>query len=239
MASVYRKTVTRNLPADAELFSRKGERLASWKDSKGKRQTAPVIEGRDGSMRVRVESGTYIAKYRDGQGIVREVSTGCRSKDAALAVLKTLTARSEMVRIGVISITEDAIADNLHTPIREHLDAYLTDHRNRGSSPTHLEGIKIRLDRLVREVPIIRLVDIRADGVSRWLAARFNENLAARTRNSYLEVLKAFCNWCVQTDRLASNPLAKLRKVDQQTDRRIVRRSMTEQELQRLLYVAT
>ena len=190
-------------------------------------------------MRVRVESGTYIAKYRDGQGIVREVSTGCRSKDAALAVLKTLTARAEKVRIGVITITEDAIADNLQTPIREHLDAYLSDHRNRGSSPTHLEGIKIRLDRLVREVPIARLVDIRADGVSRWLAARFNENLAARTRNSYLEVLKAFCNWCVQTDRLASNPLAKLRKVDQQTDRRIVRRSMTEKELQRLLYVAT
>ena len=71
MASVYRKTVTRKLPAGAELFTRKGERFARWKDGKGKRQTAPVFEGRDGSLRVRMESGTYIAKYRDGQGIVR------------------------------------------------------------------------------------------------------------------------------------------------------------------------
>ncbi|HEY3392412.1 MAG TPA: tyrosine-type recombinase/integrase, partial [Lacipirellulaceae bacterium] len=239
MASVYRKTVTRRLPVSAELFTRKGKRFATWKDAKGRRQTALVIEGRDGSVRVRLESGTYLAKYRDGQGIVREVSTGCRSKDAALAVLKSLTDRAEKVKSGILTSAEDAIADHLHVPIGEHIEAYFTCHRNRGSSPTHLEGIKIRLDRLVREIPFCRLADIRADAVSRWIAARLMEGMAPRTRNSYLEVLKAFCNWCVQTDRLASNPLSKLRKADQQTDRRIVRRLMTENELRRLLYVAT
>ena len=109
MASVYRKVVTGKLPAGAELFTRKGERFAQWKDGKGKRQTAPVFEGRDGSLRVRVESGTYIGKYRDGQGIVQEVSTGCRSKDGALAVLKVLTDRAEKVKSGILTTAEDAI----------------------------------------------------------------------------------------------------------------------------------
>lgn len=239
MATVYRKTVTRKLPLGAELFTRRGERCARWKDSKGKRQTALVFDGADGSLRVRMASGTYIAKYRDGQGIVLEVSTGCRSKDGALAVLKALTDRAEKVRSGIITTTEDAIADHLQSPIGEHVEAYLSHHRTRGSSPTHLEGIKIRLDRLVREVPFARLGDIQSEAVSRWLAARLSEDMAPRTRNSYLEVLKAFCNWCVQSERLASNPLAKLRKADEQTDRRIVRRSMTEEELRRLLYVTT
>ena len=92
---------------------------------------------------------------------------------------------------------------------------------------------------LVREVPIRPAGRYSGGRICRWLAARQAKDMAPRTRNSYLEVLKAFCNWCVQTDRLASNPLAKLRKADQQTDRRIVRRSMTEEELHRLLYVAT
>src|SRR6188768_3119230 len=113
MASVYRKTVTRNLPSGAELFRRQGSQYARWTDSKGKRQTAPVIQGRDGSQRVRVESGTYIAKYRDGQGAVQEVSTGCRSKDAAMAILKDLTDRAEKVKSGILTATEDAMSAHL------------------------------------------------------------------------------------------------------------------------------
>lgn len=58
MAIVYRKTVTRPLPDDAELFTRKGERLARWRDRQGERRTGAVVEGQDGSQRVRVESAT-------------------------------------------------------------------------------------------------------------------------------------------------------------------------------------
>ena len=72
MASVYRKTVTRPLPADAKIVTRKGERLAQWKDRKGKNCTAPVKVGKGGSERIAVRAATYTAKYRDGQGIVRE-----------------------------------------------------------------------------------------------------------------------------------------------------------------------
>jgi hypothetical protein len=35
MGSVYRKAVTKPLPADAEIITRKGERLARWRDGKG------------------------------------------------------------------------------------------------------------------------------------------------------------------------------------------------------------
>src|SRR5262249_44756894 len=83
-----------------------------------------------------------------------------------------------------------------------------------------------------------RLIEVNADAFSTWLGLRANEKISPRTRNSYLEVWKAFCNWCVRTDRLVSNPLEKLRKVDQQLDRRILRRCMSTDELQRLLHVA-
>ena len=42
MGSVYRKAVTKPLPGDAEIITRKGEKLARWRDTKGKTRTAPL-----------------------------------------------------------------------------------------------------------------------------------------------------------------------------------------------------
>jgi hypothetical protein len=42
MGNVFKKTVTRPLPTDAELVTRQGVRLARWRDGKGKMKTSPV-----------------------------------------------------------------------------------------------------------------------------------------------------------------------------------------------------
>ena len=83
MGNVFKKTVTRPLPSDAEIITRQGARLARWRDSKGKMKTSPVTTGKDGAERIRDESGTYVARYRDGNNQLVEVSTGCRDKSAA------------------------------------------------------------------------------------------------------------------------------------------------------------
>ena len=62
--------------------------------------------------------------------------------------------------------------------------------------------------------------------------------MGARTRNSYLVALRTFCNWCVERDRLPFNPLAKLDRADERSDRRRQRRALTAAELSRLLIVA-
>ena len=70
MGSLFKKTVTRPLPPDAEIIIRQGERLARWRDGKGKLRTAPVTTGQNGAARIRDESGTYVGRYRDGNGLV-------------------------------------------------------------------------------------------------------------------------------------------------------------------------
>jgi hypothetical protein len=65
---VFKKTVTKALPAGAETIVRKGERIARWKDRKGKTRTASLTVGNDGSTRIVIESSRYFAKYRDGAG---------------------------------------------------------------------------------------------------------------------------------------------------------------------------
>ena len=123
MGTVYRKSITRPLPLGAEIIIRKGESLARWRNAKGKTRTAPVTTGQDGTERIRVESGTFIAKYRDGSGIVVETPTGCRTEDAARQVLADLERKAERVRAGSPSTP----SRGRRRPMRRRTPAALAD----------------------------------------------------------------------------------------------------------------
>jgi len=169
MASVFRKTYTKPLPGGAEIFTRKGEQIARWKDGKGKTRTAPLTTGRDGSDRIVVTAGTYTAKYRDGDGVVREVSTGCRTKDGAFSVLKDLTDRAERVRSKILTVVEAKIADHQHTPLARHFAEYLQHLEAGGASEIYLADTKGLATRLFDECGFNQLPDIQAEPVEKWL----------------------------------------------------------------------
>ena len=82
------------------------------------------------------------------------------------------------------------------------------------------------------------LRDVNAVSFERWLVEKQKAGLAPRTRNSYLQAIRGFLNWCVDHDRLKDNPLRKIKRTDESTDKRRKRRSLDESELRRLLYVA-
>src|SRR5262245_44752711 len=110
MGTVYRKTVTKAVPAGAEVVTRKGSRFARWKDRRGRTRTAPLTVGQGGADRIVIESAKFVAKYRDGGGVVREVPTGCRDEVAARQVLADLERKAELVRSGVITAAEESVA---------------------------------------------------------------------------------------------------------------------------------
>jgi len=138
VGTVFKPTVTKPKPSGAETFVRKGERYARWKDRKGKTQTAPLTKGKDGSDRIVIESSRYVAKYRDGTGVVRVVPTGCRDEQAARRVLGDLERRGELVRAGVMSAAESAVGDHQATTLAGHLDAFDEHHQAKGV--TNREG---------------------------------------------------------------------------------------------------
>jgi hypothetical protein len=78
MGAVFRKTFTKPVPPESECFVRKGIRYVRWKDHKERIRTAALITTKSGAERILFESPFFFAKYRDGSGIVRVVSTGCR-----------------------------------------------------------------------------------------------------------------------------------------------------------------
>ena len=187
MGNVFKKTVTRPLPPGAEIIVRQGVRLARWRDGKGKMKTSPVTTGRDGAERIRDESSTYVARYRDGNNQVVEVSTGCRDKSAAENVLADLKRKAERVRSGLLTPAEARTAEHLATPIGEHVAAYKTHLEAVGTSPKHRYETRRRLNRVLSECRFGTLGDLERGAVEARLvgeAKRAKKGMSARTRNT-------------------------------------------------------
>jgi integrase len=247
MGTVFKPTVTRPLPDGAKLVTRAGKLVAVWTDASGKKRQAPATAG--DPPRIRERAGTYSAQYRDGAGVVRRVPTGCKSLDAARAVLAELEARAEKVRAGIVTVAEANVAEHADTPVAEHVDAYvaaLARKRGKGArrtvSPQHVENVAYTLRLVVGECGFRRLRDLNRDAVERWVSRLLelpdDTRPAARTVNAKLATLTAWGNWLVESGRLAANPFARLRKLDEADDVRRQRRALTADELERLLTVA-
>ena len=121
-----------------------------------------MTTGKDGADRIRDESGTYVARYRDGDGIVVEVSTGCRDKTAAQSVLADLERKAERVRAGLLTPAEARTAEHLATPIGEHVAAYMTSLEASGASPKHVAETRRVLDAVLEGCEFRTLADLDA-----------------------------------------------------------------------------
>lgn len=185
-----------------------------------------------------ITARTYTAKYRDGSGIVREVATGCRDESAARSILTELERRAVRVKGKILTAAEDRMIDHQETPLADHLAAYLVHLKAKGDCDVHLTDTRRLASKIIAGCGFGRLADVRREAVESWLVQRAAEGMAARTRNSYLQAIRGLCNWCVETGRLAVNPLVRIGKADEKADRRRQRRALTEDELRRLLYVA-
>jgi len=234
MGTVYKKTFTKPLPTGAKIIVRKGQRLAEWKDAKGKTRTAPLTVAGD---RIAVAAGTYTAKYRDGAGIVREVATGCRDESAARSILSKLERRAELVKGEVITAAEDAVIDHQGTPLSDHIAAFIEHQKARGVS-RRVKDTLSQLRRVAADCGFRRLADLDVTALERWLLDRKAEGMSAGTMNQYRSAWVAFGNWCIRNGRLLGNPFSVLPKADETADRRRTRRALTEAELMRLLDVA-
>src|SRR5262249_1912224 len=181
VGTAFKKTVTRPLPPGAEVFARKGERFARWKDRKGKTRTAPLTVGKDGSERIVTESPYYVAKYRDGANRAREVATGCRDETAARQVLADLERKAELVRAGVMSAPEANAAGHQAVALAGHLDAFRQNMEAAGVTAKHTASTLAYLNRLAAECGFGRLRDFKREHLEAWLVARSREGMSART----------------------------------------------------------
>ncbi len=251
MGSLRKKTVTRPIPANAKLFTRDGEPFAKWKPRRGKSRNAPVVRRKDGTLGIRTEAATYTAKYRDGAGIVREVATGCRDKDAAASKLAELMRRAELVKSDVMTADQAAIAEHQKTMLADHVQTYVESLKSRNVNADRIKTTNSRLFEVADGCGFKRLADLNHDKVIAWLDRTVvAAGRSASVYNGYVAVWKAFGFWLAGKrmdgrkfhwngdKRILKSPFGGLGLQDESEDRRRIARSLTEDELARLLETA-
>jgi integrase len=245
--ALFRKTVTRPMPAGATIRPRtsggKTELWASW-TAGGKKRTALVVAGADGSQRVRTTASTWTARYRDGDGVVREVATGCKDAEAARQRLAELVRTAERVRAGVLSRADADVAQWQSVPLERHISDYVGDLASRGVNRDRIKTTAKYLSDDAAGCGFRWLGDLNADRLRRWLRSL---EVSAATYNWHAEVWTAFGWWLAgrRVDgkrwsrtgdlRLGANPFENFGKRDVACDRRREARALTVAELRRLL----
>lgn len=111
-----------------------------------------------------------------------------------------------------------------------------TKRKQPGSTPE--EPLPVPISRRVSGPGWQRLADITAESLERALGALREAGLSARSCNFKREAAIAFASWCVRTERLDSNPLRLVRRLDASRDPRRTRRALTDAEMARLFAVA-
>ncbi len=243
MASMFRKTYTQPLPKHAEIVERRGRQMVMWIDRRGRKQYDEITTGRQGQIKIIRESPTWFVRYRDADGLEQIKSTGCKDEQAARQVMADVLRRVEHVKSGILSREQDRQADFADRSIAEHIAAYL-EHlkaktvRGKRVSAHHRRNVKHQLERVVAECGFRRVGDISCEAMEHWMNGREAEGMAGRTRNTHRSAIVAFSNWCVESGRLSFNALARLHKAEEHGDRRRSRRTLTEDEIARLLKAA-
>lgn len=114
-----------------------------------------------------------------------------------------------------------------------HLGDYLADLR-RDCAPRYVTCVEGRLTRLADECGWRFPRDISGDSFQTW---RVKQTLGPKTCNDYLSSACGFCNWMMNNDRMAANPLRKVQK-DDVNGRQRERRALSVSDVTNLMNVS-
>lgn len=213
-----------------------------YRDRKGKLKDSAkwYVEFRDHNETVRRLPGYTDKKATEDLGRRVESLAAVRMNgDTVPADLaKWLQATSTAIRdrLGKWGLLDARTVAN-RKPLSVHLDDFHASLLHKGNTADHAHIVKVRAARVCEGCRFKHYADISPSKVQKHLAELRDggNGLSAQTSNFYLQAIKQFCRWMVKDGRAAESPVAHLTGVNVKTDRRHDRRSLTAEELTKLL----
>ena len=230
MGTLQKSTYTIPIPKNATVKNG----IASW-TSKDKKKTGKL----SGKNKVLCQSEIWIAHFIDENGKLQRISTKTSDKVAAGRILAKYENEVSLIQAGLATRTDIIKTASATTPIQEFLDKFKVKLVAEGNSQRYIEFAISRIDAIIKTCKFETLQDISRNSINQWIADEIKKGArTASTINTYVVAISGFLNWCIESKYLTENPLAKLKKLNEAVGRKKQRRSLTENELTRLLTAA-
>lgn len=190
-------------------------------------------------------SKLYSAFYRDEHGNQRQ-KKGFQDKRATEILAQRLEDEARRISLGMATPAERMRRLAGEKSLHQHIDEYraIIEAQAKKASPDgknkHASATASCIKRLFKDAGIETLDNITKDAILTGLEVWRKNNRSASTLNHAMGAAKAFCNWLVDAERIERFPkgLKKVKKFNEDADRRLVRRALTKEEITRLLAAA-
>lgn len=131
---------------------------------------------------------------------------------------------------GLIDPRQERLAVQLKRTISEHADEWEQSLRAKGRTTDHCERVRGHVDVILSFTHAATLLDIQAEHIERYAAHMESRGRYPRTIQSHLRSIKQFTKWCVENNRLHSDPLASVKPPNPNSKRKIERRAFSVEE---------
>lgn len=191
----------------------------------------PVI-GRDPKTgrKVKTKSKKFWGRFRDASGQEKRVPLAT-DRNAAQAMLNELVKKAERRAAGV----SDPLEDQVKRPIALHLKDYQQYLRDKGNTDDYILHTIHRVDACLTACRFKTIGEISASRVQAFLGDLRRQGFGIATSNHYLRAMKMFTRWLIKDRRHGEDVLTYLSTMNAETDRRRLRRPLSQEEFNRLI----
>ncbi len=196
-----------------------------YKDYHGVRRTITLIQDKEASQAALNELANNIGLLRAGRAIppLNEVSPIIRQK-----VQEALTDSGQETAAGQLS----------RKPLKTLCGMYLEHLKASGTTEKHRREVSRCLNVTTTECGFQYLKNICQPPVKEFINRKKGRGLSDRTVNVYVDKLRYFCRWAVKSGLLVNDPFADFVRLDEKTNRVREARSLTPDEVEKLLDAA-
>ena len=179
----------------------------------------------------------WMISYTD-ENCQRQTITGSTDKGVTEEIARAKEAEVCRRKHGLSNAIDDRYHQHGTRTAEEHFKEYIQHCNHIGMSADTIALKESHVNSVLDYTGGVRLIDIEPNSVEAFLRTLRDNNKSARTINHYRADIVAFLNWCVKTGRLRHNPLSIIPKLNEDEDRRRIRRALTQEELSWLLAIA-
>ncbi|MBL8826452.1 MAG: tyrosine-type recombinase/integrase, partial [Planctomycetaceae bacterium] len=183
-------------------------------------------------------NAVYWIQYFDHNG-KRRTKKGFTDKQLSEQLASKLENDAHQQRTGLVDPQQFRLAEHRRVLMADHLTDYEAGLRRRDTTAKHVILTMTRVRRVMEGCGFATIGDIEAEPVETLLAKiRAEEDIGLRTYNHYVQAVDGFCRWLVKNQRLVTNPLATLPRLNALVDVRHKRRALSPDEFSRLVTAA-